>query len=255
MKIAVVMRQVPDPIEPLEIAESGASLDEDQTAYIPNETDEHALEQALLLKEATGGSVTVIAFDGEQTDAMLHAAAAKGAGQLIKLPLEVPGPAGARAGVAALAAIVRDVAPDLLLIGCLATNELEGSSAPLLAHALGWPYVGGVRGVEPAEGGVRALKEFPAAVRAEMAVALPAVLGVLAASEPIRYVPVAKIRAAMKSARVEEHDALSEAAAPLASVVRLRAPESGRRARMLDGAADEVARLIVGILAEKGLVR
>ena len=72
--------------------------------------------------------------------------------------------------------------------------------APLLAGALGHPYVGVIRGVKAgAEAGtVVACKEFPGAVMARMLVRLPAVLGILGAEQPPRYVPVSRIRAAMK---------------------------------------------------------
>ncbi len=43
MNIAVVVRQVPDLIEPLEIAESGTALDMDEVSFLVNETDDHAL--------------------------------------------------------------------------------------------------------------------------------------------------------------------------------------------------------------------
>ena len=61
MNIAVVVRQVPDLIEPLEIDDSGTALDLDGAAFLVNEMDDHAVEQGLLLKEAAGGTVTVVA--------------------------------------------------------------------------------------------------------------------------------------------------------------------------------------------------
>jgi len=57
MKIAVVLRQVPDLIEQLEIAGSGTALDWDEARFLVNETDDHALEQALLLKESGEASI------------------------------------------------------------------------------------------------------------------------------------------------------------------------------------------------------
>ena len=48
MNIAVVLRQVPDLIEPLEIADSETALDLDEASFLVNESDDHALEQALV---------------------------------------------------------------------------------------------------------------------------------------------------------------------------------------------------------------
>ena len=89
MKIAVVMRQVPDLIEPVEIDDSGAAVDLDGAVFLANEPDDHALEQALLIKDKVEGStVTVIALDFGEVDNTLYTAAAKGADQIIKIPYD-----------------------------------------------------------------------------------------------------------------------------------------------------------------------
>ena len=44
---------------------------------------------------------------------------------------------------------------------------------------------------------------------ARMSVKLPAVLGIVGAEQPPRYVPVSRIRAAMKSTQFEEHGSRS----------------------------------------------
>jgi electron transfer flavoprotein beta subunit len=66
MNIVVVLKMVPDVVEELELAEGGASLDADALRMVPSESDEHALEQALLLKERGGGQVTVVALDAPE---------------------------------------------------------------------------------------------------------------------------------------------------------------------------------------------
>ena len=78
MNIAVVVRQVPDLIEPLEVAASGTALDLGAASFILNESDDHALEQALLLKEAGGGTVTVVALDFGDIDNTLYTAVGQG---------------------------------------------------------------------------------------------------------------------------------------------------------------------------------
>ena len=62
MNIVVPVKLVPDLVEDLEIDESGTALDASWLRLILNEVDEHALEQALLLKEDLGGTVSVISL-------------------------------------------------------------------------------------------------------------------------------------------------------------------------------------------------
>jgi electron transfer flavoprotein beta subunit len=129
--------------------------------------------------------------------------------------------------------------------------------SPFLAAALGLPYVGVIRGVkvhtEP--NSVVVYKEFPGAVMARLKVKLPAVLGILGAEQPPRYVPVSRLRAAMKSTQFEECAVAVSPPQSLASVCRLYPPPAGSRAEMLSGSEAEVAARIAEILAEKGLLQ
>jgi electron transfer flavoprotein beta subunit len=257
MKIVVVLRQVPDLIEPLEVSSSGTALDLERASFLVNESDDHALEQALLIKEAGGAEVVVVAFDYGDVDNTLFSAAAKGADQIIKIPLEdeaLPAPA---AMVAMLAKLIKTLQADLILIGCQAHNELEGALAPRLAAALDLPYAGVIRGVrlDGDASKVRAFKEFPGAVMARLSVRLPAVLGILAAEQPPRYVPVSRIRAAMQSTRFDEQ---AVAAPALESMVKIRSiypPQATEHAEMIDGSEQQVADRISAILAEKGFLK
>ena len=156
-----------------------------------------------------------------------------------------------------LAETIQGLQADLVLVGCQAHDELEGSLAPRLALALRLPYVGVIRGVQPGDGpgSVRVFKEFPGAVMEQMSVRLPALLGILAASQPPRYVPVSRIRATMKSTRFEEGKVAAPAAEPLVKVRRLYPPPATGRAEMLDGSEEDVAKRLAAILAEKGILK
>jgi electron transfer flavoprotein beta subunit len=256
MNIVVVIRQVPDLIEPLEVDSSGRSLDLGSASFIVNESDDHALEQAILLKEGHGSKVTVVALDFGEVDNTLYAAAAKGADQIVKLPLDGdPPPPAAAAGM--LAEAIKPLGADLVLVGVQAHNELDGVLAPLLASELGLPYVGVIRGVKPGADAETMVvyKEFPGAVMAQFSVRLPAVLGILGAEQAPRYVPVSRIRAAMKSTQFEERSVAAPAVASLVSIRRLYPPAPSARAEMLAGSESEVAARIAAILREKGLVK
>lgn len=256
MKIAVVLRQVPDLIEQLEIADSGTALDWDEASFVVNETDDHALEQALLLKESSGATVVVVALDFGEVEGALYAAAAKGVDQIIKIPLDEDEPPPTRAAAAMYAAVIKELGADMVLIGVNAHDELTGLVAPTLALELGLPYLGVVRGVQVVDDcNVKAFKEFPGAVLARLNARLPAVLGILAADQPPRYVPVSRIRAAMKSTQFEEKEVEAPEIASGVSVERMYLPDVGERAEMLEGSPEEVARKLVELLAEKGLVK
>jgi electron transfer flavoprotein beta subunit len=250
MNIVVILKLVPDLVEEITVADSGTALDTDWLRLIISEADNHALEQAILLKEGAGGHVTVIAQDAEDVDGVLYAAGARGADRLVKLVGSEAPDNHVLAKV--VAASVGEATPDLILTGVQAHSDLDGPVGPLVAEALGLPYVGYVAGVSTGEAEVVVRKEFPGGLIAEMEVALPAVLGIQAAEEPPRYVAVSKIRQAMKTAELEEEKAATVDAGAGVTVSRMYVPDSGERATMLEGDEEEVAASLIGVLKELG---
>jgi electron transfer flavoprotein beta subunit len=254
MNIVVAVKLVPDLVEELEIDDSGAALDMTWMRLIINEFDDHAVEQAILLKERGGGQLTVVVPDAEGADDVLYAAAAKGADRLIKLMGDFEEGVNNHALARVLAAVVKELQPDLVLTGVQAHDDLDGSVGPLLAEHLGMPYVGYVAGVEMNDGVATARKEYPGGLIGEMEATLPAVLGIQAADEPPRYVPISKIRQTMKTASIEEQDAdeLDPGGAP--TVSRMFKPETGERATMIEGDEDEIAAKLVEVFQEAGIL-
>ena len=254
MNIVVPVRLVPDLVEELEIDESGTALDTTWLRLIINEFDDHAIEQAILLKEGSGGQVMIVAPDTEGIDDLLYAAAAKGADRLIKLTGAFEEGVNNHALARALATTVTPLQPDLVLTGVQGHNDLDGQVGPLLAAYLNMPYVGYVAGVTVSDGKAIVRKEYPGGLIAEMEVTLPAVLGIQAAAEPPRYVAISKIRQMMKTATIEEQDAaeLDTSGGPVVS--RLFQPEVGERATMIEGDEAEIAAKLIELLKEAGVL-
>ncbi len=249
MKIAVPIKFVPDLVEELTIDASGAALDTSWLRLIVNEFDDHAVEQAILLKERGGGQVIVMAVEADGVDDFLFTAAAKGADQLIKLTGD-SARANSHALARAYAEALKELQPDLILTGVQAHNDLDGSIGPLLAEYLGMPFVGYVAGVNVLGNKAMARKEYPGGLIAEIEVTLPAVLGIQAAEQPPRYVAYSKIRQVMSTAKIEERPLPALDASGGATVSRMYHPTVAERASMIEGGADEVADKIIGILKE-----
>ena len=252
MNTYVILKLVPDLVEEINVDDSGRALDMEWMRLIINEADNHALEQAILLKEATGGSVTVIAEDSDDIDDVLFAAGARGADRLVKLSGDAAGDNERLA--AELAPTLAGGAPDLILTGVQAHNDLDGPVGPRVAEALGLPYVGYVAGVAPGDGAVVVKKEFPGGLLTEMEVTLPAVLGIQAAEQPPRYVAVSKIRQAMKTSTLEDVEAAVPAGPAGVVAGRMYAPESTDRATMLEGDEEEVSASLIAVLRDLGVL-
>ena len=254
MNIVVPIKFAPDLVEELEIDASGAALDRTFLRLILNEFDDHAIEQAILLKERSGGQVTIVAPDVEGAEDVLYTAAAKGAGRLIKLTGDFEMGVNSHALARAFAAVIKELHPDLVLTGVQAHDDLDGPVGPLLADSLGMPYLGYLAGVTAREGMCTARKEYPGGLIAEMDVRLPAVLGIQAAEKPPRYIVTSLITQAMKTARIEEVEAGELDCGGAALVARMSRPKAAAHAEMIEGDANQVGDALVTLLQERGLL-
>lgn len=259
MKIVVLLRMVPDVVEELEIAADNRSLDLEFLRMILSESDDHALEEALILKERHGAQVTVVAPEAPDIDEALFTALAKGADRAVKICDIEPGAgtrATARACTQALSNVPGLLPADLILSGAQAIDDLDGLIAPLIAHELDLPYLGIVTGVKLDGTSATVIKEYPGGLHGEFEISLPAVLGIQSAEKPPRYVPVAKVRAAMKSQAIEASHVptMADGGLSLVQVVEMNKPEATGQAEMLDGPPERVAGRLCGILTERGLL-
>lgn len=255
MNVVVAIKHVPSTADELPLNDEGTNLNFDDVQFVLNEFDEHAIEQAVLIKEAVGGEVTVVGVDliGE-LDGVLHTALAKGADKAAKIVGDIEPPVNSHTQARWLADAIAEMKPDLVFVGVQAVDDLDGQVGPMLAAYLNWPYVGVVTGVKAADGSVTVRKEYPGGVMAEFAVRLPAVIGIQAAEKPPRYAPISKIRQVAKSARIEELEVASEPVVTGCTVRQMAKPVSAGHATMLQGNAAEVSRQIIALLKERGLL-
>ena len=255
MNIIVAIKHIPSLADELELNAEGTNLDFDEVDFTLNEFDEHAIEQAVLIKEASGGSVTVIGVDViEELDGVLHTALAKGADKAAKIVGDFEPGIDSHTQARWLADAIQGMSPDLVLTGVQAADDLDGQIGPMLAAYLDMPYVGVVMGVEAADGKATVYKEYSGGVMAKFEVDLPAVIGVQAATSPPRYAPISKIRQVAKTAEIEEIEVDEEGDGAGLTLRKMAPPVSAGHAEMLDGDAEEVAEKIIEIIKERGLL-
>lgn len=253
MHIVVPLKQSPDLVEELEINADGSDIDRDAAKLQLSEWDDQALEEALCLKEAAGATVTVVTVDGGEADSILFTALAKGADRAVKLTGDFPARLDHHALARILAGVLGQLGAELVLTGVQSVEDLDGQVPVLLAAMLGWPHVSVVTGVELA-GGVVALKqEYSGGVIAELAVELPAVIGIQAARQAPRYAPVSKVRQVQKTAKLEEIAVEVPSSDAGIKVRRAFKPQAAGHAEILDGEPTDVADKLVAILKDRGL--
>ena len=109
--------------------------------------DEYAIEEALRLREAHGGEVIVISAGPPTVKDAVTRALAMGADRGIVIDLPSANDVDTLALAGALAARVRELQPDLVLVGQNSDDYETGQVGPQLAELLGFPVVSSVMGL------------------------------------------------------------------------------------------------------------
>ena len=251
MNIVVAIKHIPSIADDLPV--KGNNVDFDSVDFVLNEFDEQSIEQAVLVKEAVGGTVTVVGVDliGE-LDVVLHLALAKGADKAVKVTADEPG-ADSHMQAKWLADAIKGMSPDMVFTGVQASNDLDGQIGPMIAAYLDMPYIGGVSSVEAVDATAILTKEFSGGMAGKYSVRLPMVVGVQAASRPPRYAPISKVRQFAQTATIEKVAPSGEVGSGLI-MKKMAPPVLTGHAEMIEGSAKEVAVKIVELLRGKGLV-
>jgi len=134
VNIFVCVSQVPDTATRIKPAADGKTIDKTDVNFILNPYDEIAVEQALRVKEAHGGEVTVISVGDDTVLNTIRKAIAMGADKAvhIKTQEEVDGISAARA----VAEILKTANPDLVFTGKESVDSNSGQFATFLAALL-----------------------------------------------------------------------------------------------------------------------
>lgn len=252
MKVAVLMRLVPNLSEGVELNEDQTDIEREWADTQANETDEQALEEALVLKETCGAEVTAIALSDEGVERYLRTALAKGADQVVELDtdLELAQGFSALSTAPMLAGWLKDKGYDLILTGNQKVDDAFGGLASHLAIHLDLPVIAGVTRIT-AQNGMEALQEYGEGKSSWIGFDGPAVLAVQTASRPIRYVSGSKLREAMAStAYVKES---LEAELVEGPGLTLSVPEASGEVEIITDAAHGAAR-VIALLQERNLI-
>lgn len=254
MHIVVALRLVPDLSGDIELTADGADLDREWLDLKLNEFDDHALEEALLLKEQSGAKVTAIAIAADGVDKTLQIALARGADAAFKIAADSDRGLPSRASAPLFAAALRELGADLFFTGVQTPEDLFGHLAPFVGAQLGWPSLNAVSKVRFDGADVLAQQEYSGGAAATFRVAAPVALGVQTASRPIRYVAGSQLRQ-FAATKIETRNVSANIRSALAERLALRRPSRAGSATMIEGDAESVAGQLRALLIERGLIK
>jgi electron transfer flavoprotein beta subunit len=140
LKIFVLLKRTFDTEE--KITMSGGKINEDGAEFIINPYDEYAVEEALQVRDAHGGEVTVISVGNEDSEKQLRTALAMGADKAVLINIEDDVENRDQFTTArVLSEYLEDKEGDLILAGNVAIDGGSGQVGPRVAGMLGIPFV------------------------------------------------------------------------------------------------------------------
>jgi electron transfer flavoprotein beta subunit len=255
LNVVVCIKQVPDTEQPIRVKPDGSGIEEQGINWILNYYDEHAVEEALRIREKAGGTVTVVCVGTQRATEAVRTALAMGADEGILVADPPLGCSDHLSIARVLSKVVGTLQWDLLLCGRLATDDNASVVGAALAEYLGSPQATAISKLELRDGAAVVEREFEGGAQT-LEVALPAVFTVERTINEPRYPTLPGI---MKAKRKEIKmltitdlglaEADVGASAARASFVRFAPPPKRQAGEVVtpDG-PQEAARLIVRFL-------
>lgn len=141
MEIIVLLKQVPATESLITVAGDGTSIKTDDLKWVINPYDEFAVEEALKIKKAHGGTVTILGAGSDKAVDAIRTALAMGAdkGILINDPLVMDCDALGVARI--LSAAIQSNPFDLIIAGMRAVDDDNYQVAPAVAEFLKIPHI------------------------------------------------------------------------------------------------------------------
>ncbi|MDQ3763124.1 MAG: electron transfer flavoprotein subunit beta/FixA family protein [Actinomycetota bacterium] len=198
MNIVVLIKQVPDTWSERKLADSDHTLDRAAADVVLDEINERAVEEALKIKEAKGGEITVVTMGPQQATDAIRKALSMGADKAVHLSDEGLHGSCAVQTAKALAKVISTLGDvDLVIAGNEATDGTVGAVPAMVADLLGLPELTHARKVTIEGRTVTVERETDDAITVLQA-DLPAVVSVNEKINEPRYPSFKGIMAAKK---------------------------------------------------------
>jgi electron transfer flavoprotein beta subunit len=155
MDIVVLVKQVPDTESLVQIAADGVSIKKEDIKWIMNPYDELAVEEALRIKEAKGGSVTILSVGPQKVQETIRTALAMGADKGVHINDPKIEGSDSLAVARVLAAALKSLPFNLIIAGQRGVDEDNYQVGAAVAEFLGVPHVSLVVKAELLDGKIR----------------------------------------------------------------------------------------------------
>jgi len=254
MVIAVLVKQVPDTASTFVIDSDQKSVDTTGLKYVMSPYDEHAVEEAIKIRDDKGGEAVVVSLGGAGVKETIRTALAMGMDRAILVNEENPSELGHLGISKALAAAVKTLSPDIILAGKQAVDDDASQVPERVAEILELPHASIVTKMELGDGSAVVEREIEGG-NYEMEIPLPCLITTEKGINTPRYPTLPNImKAKKKEIKDVTLDELSLNRDELKSglaVDTLSLPRQERLNNVLEGEHADAVKQLVSALKEE----
>lgn len=259
MNICVFVKRVPDTESKIRINQEKNNIIEEGLNFVLSPYDEYAVEEALKLREAKGGQVTIVSVGPEEAIVILKKCLAMGADEAVL----VKDDRGETYDSLRIAKIIAQTVKkkfttfDLLLFGKQSVGSDNAQVPAMVAEFLGLPQVNVVTKLEIEGSTGTAYREIEGALE-RFEFSLPAVVSAQKGLNEPRYETLKGIMAAKKKEipvlSFNDLDLLEEELEPALEIVKMESPLPREAGKIIEGEPAEAAKRLVELLHNEAKV-
>ena len=250
MKICVLIKQVPDKDSSLNIADDHLTLVENNITWVSNESDNYALEEALLLKEKHGGEVIACTLGKDSAKQVLKDALAKGADRGIF----ISDSSFENLDILSLGKVISSSLEkenfDLIMTGLQSDDQGNSQLGLILAELLNMSHGTLVMGTEiMGDSTIKVKKELEGGWFQWTKLSLPASISIQSGINSPRYATLKGIMMVKKKTvdEVTAGDVSSDALEPNVSINKIYVPDKTKETQFIEGSPEEISEKLVEI--------
>ena len=254
MNILVCIKQVPDMESKFKVGAEGTWYDSADLAWRMNEYDEYAVEQAVQLKEKTGGDLTVLCIGPDRVKETMKKALAMGCDRGVHVADDASFTRDPFAIASIIAEFARSKGFDLIFTGMQSQDRGSAQVGVLAAEMLNLPSITTIVDFAFDNNTISVKRELEGGVKAKVTCPTPALVTCQLGLNTPRYPTLPNIMKAKKKELLSIPVADLLKVQGLEETASLYFPEKKGGGLILEGDIGDLADRLIKILKEKTAV-
>ncbi|MDG1719150.1 MAG: electron transfer flavoprotein subunit beta/FixA family protein [Flavobacteriales bacterium] len=173
MNILVCISSVPDTTSKINFTENNTKFDDNGIQFVINPYDEFGLTKAMMLKESTGGKVTIITVGDATVESVMRKALAIGADQAVRVNMNAK---DSFSTATEISNYINQNSFDLIIAGRESTDYNGGAVSGMIAEMTDLPFVNACIGLEVEGESAKLIREIDGG-KEMISSSLPMVIG------------------------------------------------------------------------------